>query len=387
MQKSLALLLCVAIAAAVCLSQARAEPPELGKLGFVRQVPEPRVASAGSYHVIRLVGPKDPAKGLVHAKAQTGRLGSLLLALDADSAEAETLNLVRVIPAPEGKADFTDAVTREMDLTAENYARVQVGPVLVRQQGRDLPFHLNLVVRQANGGRLLAYGTTRMASQARVAFGQTERQVCLINTAPSAQLGQIVQIATTAEGLAGPVEEYFLDQPIPVAGQWFKLRGDLEKMTVRAVPVQRKTGRVKCPADRVALLLQGSGNARQLAWARDGLLPVPQGRFHVRRAWLFGKVPEGKTAGPAVGLYLPSSQLTIVAGQTAKLDARLPLRAQTRVTTTRNRSVRINMRMEDSAGNRVISVVLSDGKPAPAPKVRVVDAGGKVVHTATLEYG
>jgi hypothetical protein len=386
MHNLLRTLLCGALVAAFLFAPARAEGPQTGKLEFMAQPPEPRVAPGGSFHVIRLVGPEDSAKGLVHAKALTGRLGPLLIALDADSPEAETLNIVRVIPAPDGKADFTDAVTSEMNLAADDYTHLRMGPAVVKHQGRDLPFQLHLVVRMTNRSRPSAYGSTRMASQARVAFGRKIRQLCIVNTDPRPQLGQIVQIATTAEGLSGPVEEYFLDQPILVDGQWFQIRADIKKMTVRAVPVQRKTGRVKCPAGRVALLLQGPRNAQQLAWSRDGSIAVASGSYRVRRAWLLGPAPKGKTTGPVVSLYMPSKQLTIREGKTARLDVRLPLVAKTRATLTRG-SVRVNVRLEDAAGNRVVSVVLSDGQPAPPPKVRIVDPDGKVVHTATLEYG
>ncbi|MFP4356619.1 MAG: hypothetical protein ACLFUJ_16025 [Phycisphaerae bacterium] len=384
--RSRLLLLIVAGLVALPPSMGADDPPEVGKLEPCKEKPAFRWLSGNSYQVLDRRNMQ--AKGLVHAQAEILKLGPVLIAVDADKADADQLNLVRVIRSVSQNPDFTDATVKP--ITQDRYARafVEISPMRVVNKDITYLLHIGLYLRLSRE-QIYGYARTSFGFQAPCRFGDAVRQVRLVNSDLKPGLGDLVQVAATDKGLSGPVHEYYLDQPIRVGDSWYKLSADEKNMTLQARAMDLKSGTVQVASAPVGLDVQSS-HGEMVCWLDETTGQLPAGRYNIDSAWLLGKPSGAEGKGPYARVIYGGKPFEIKADQSVKLQLGLPLQAGVSTSGRPSRGanlMRINLTLADAFNNRVVDVSLPNGSRPPAPKFRVLDAGGKVVHEGTLEYG
>jgi len=103
--------------------------------------------------------------------------------------------------------------------------------------------------------------------------------------------------------------------------------------------------------------------------------------------------PAGKGEGPATRFASEVSgareqslpTFTVAPGKVASVTAGPPLTAAPMVRHS-DSWIFFSLDLSDSAGLKVSHLTVKGQRPPP-PKIEVVDAAGKMIHSATMEYG
>lgn len=192
------------------------------------------------------------------------------------------------------------------------------------------------------------------------------------------------------------VKAYF-GQPVLVGKAWYELATSPDGRKVSAKPVQLKSGQIAMDTGKWEVVLVNGGKAFFVSGGKDPAA-VPAGRYTLlyyrewsapdakgARAWLLAAdmdfVGRGKGKGTVV---------SVSPGKVTKLALGSPLNCELRAVAT-GRSVTFSLDTPKTRGGLSAAIITRPGgwitaQPHP-PKVRVLDAKGKTVHTAALEYG
>ena len=138
------------------------------------------------------------------------------------------------------------------------------------------------------------------------------------------------------------------------------------------------------PANQWRCTLAGEKHCLTVSGGREPVA-LPPDRYRVRSYRLSLK-SDGAARGPTIGGGGSTQSVDVPAGKTTPLGIGSPIRA--RVTVTKSPAgVRLSLSQTDAAGAEISSVLGTGGKRPAKPEIDVVDGKGKVVYTATLEYG
>jgi hypothetical protein len=357
--------------------------------------------------------------GLVHANARISTVGSyagkkVICAIDADSADAKTPNLIRFDFS--GKREFTEAVV--LPLTGhseENYFQATFGPknVVVRQGDAEIPVCIEGDYTRMEATYRWCEVYLGSAIERTVTIGETSYPVRFVDgnsdldfadkyrrpsTSPYGGYEQTSADTVIIGSEDGSFDDRstsaFYGQPIAIGGGWFRLDLPDGEQAIEATALNLKGGKLKLEADSWYAIVENDAYYFEL---NGGPTPValPVGDYHLR--YFMSRPREDASArGPilAVGTPYgrdqtrPNPDIHIKEGETFTLGVGAPLQARVEANKGRqDRQVYLSLALTDASGRRVSSLSNAKGSSPKAPTIKVFGADGKQVHSATLEYG
>ncbi len=305
-----------------------------------------------------------------------------------------------------GRGRYHDAPT--VPLT-ERGAGLQIGPADVEAEvdGRTLNIRVEgNYTRRGNFRRMgLRLGT---GLEGEVAFGDQTRRVRLVDGVGNLRFGDApvrmgrgrVNIENAGDSVAvfkpgsddAETRAYF-GQPVRVADQWYELKLSNDMTSLSAEPVEIETGKVELPLDEWTAVLWGRRHVVYAESSEDGgPMEVPADTYVV-----FGYSPglriEGHrrpavlrrrdASGPEQGWSQP---VVVRPGSTVSAEVGPPL-VGTPTVREANRQVRISLSLTDAAGVRIADVRKPNGRRPDPPRLEIVAANGRVVHSGVMGYG
>jgi hypothetical protein len=399
----------VALAAAACawagegdLRPAACDPQEaLGAQRHYASGSQMRTAPEGS-------GTVSPRATVI-----TFRIGQRVwrLAVDASKPKAERPNVVRL--DFENRGTFRDApvvplkVERQDRRPGGTQLAAQIGPkdVKVTRDGRSLAVRV-LGHYYHSGGYRYAWLSLGAALEGECRFGEKVYAVRLIDgdgnlkftdaTAAVAVRGRVFQrlrygdtLAVYPRGTDKPRDalRYHVGHPVLVDGTWYDVSVSADQKRITARPAKLRIGKLQVGQQRwSATLLQGRRVLRLTGGPEP--MPVPIGR-HLVIDFTQWSAPgkDGRRAMLERSNYGKTLYATVPADGVGRCVAGTPLSASIRCRLSDGRRLQMSLNLVDASGADVGELLLTNGKRPKPPTIRVLDATGKQVHTAALEYG
>lgn len=191
--------------------------------------------------------------------------------------------------------------------------------------------------------------------------------------------GDTIQVDT---GDGNTMTAYY-GQPVLVDGTWYDVTVSKDGKTVSAKPLKLQTGTIDCGAKKWSAMLIGEKHVLSVE-SQGGAVAVPAGAYAMTD---YTESGEGKAQfmWGERELYTGKA-IEVASGKTMSLTVGSPLQAMVTVS-IRKGKVTMNLAMTDAAGTSVDYVTTAKGDLPPAPKVEILDAEGKSVYKASLEYG
>jgi len=358
-------------------------------------------------------GKAGPDAGTVHPKVVVATLRSggvtIAAAIDADAPDAPGANVLRLDLTGEGR--FADALTVPLRPRAESpssYFMVDVGPAVVTvvRDGVSLPVTVEGLYYKRRGNRYRYLRLSLLTAREGVCdFGGKTRRVRVVDctndltvNTPSrlgskkgrpeiAAHGDTILVdlgggtfssETTAKAMVG--------QPVLVDGRWYDMKVSDDQKRLTAAPLKKPTGMLHVDQGKWWIRLLSAD--RLVAFqAGPKPVPVPAGSYEIVSGGheYFAPTPgvlllDNKNVEPVI--------VKIEPGKTAELPFGSPvmLRIKTKVV---GRKVSMDLVQADSAGLNVKALVVGADRmpPRPAPRLKVLDAAGNIVHRGNFEYG
>ncbi len=357
--------------------------------------------------------------GLVHANARISTLGTyaganVICAIDADSADAKTPNLIRFDFT--GKREFTEAVV--LPLTGhseENYFQARFGPknVVVRQGDAEIPVCIEGDYTRMEGAYRWCVVYLGSAIERSVTIGETSYPVRFVDGNSDLDFADTYRRpSTSSDGgyeqtsadtvIIGRADGSFDDrstwafygQPISIGEGWFRLHLPDGEQAIQATALDLKAGKLKLEADSWYAVIENDEYYFELNGGRTPVA-LPVGEYHLR--YFMDRPSEDSQArGPVLAVgnpyardrNRPDPEIHIKAGETSTLRVGAPLKARVEARKGRQkREVYLSLALTDAGGRRVSQLSNAKGASPKAPAIKVFGADSKEVHSATLEYG
>ena len=340
------------------------------------------------------------------------------VAIDATTPEATEPELVLLDFS--GKGRFTDACTAPLKITAGagHTIEAMIGPVPIHipLDGRVLAVTVRgNYQRQGLTYRRLKIGFD-VGLQGRCDFGGKTRTVCVVDGTgdlrpgdpfkPILRDGQVAGRTTgdtlmidTGDGTfedPSKVIRVCYGQPVWIDGAWYDVKVGDDGSSLQVDRVDLPTGRLKVAAANWEMILVSPQRVMWVSSTQPGQdLPLPAGSYVVMRFKQYAQFGESDSAailveGPSTNQghmeRIPSDPVVqIMPDGTAELAIGTPLTAEVEASVSGS-EVRFSLKVTD-AGGRSPDYVKIAGDRRPQPTLRVLDAAGKEVHAAAIEYG
>ena len=382
---------CCALAA---VAVALAAGPALAGVGDLQYVKPPPNLPMG-IPLLTLAKAAVPAKhGLISPNARlVPTVPGISVAFDASTAGSKRLDVIRIDPT--GKNNFANALKLKLPDhpgTGSAIGRLGPTPAEVTREGRKIPVLVSAFFLQ-HPKQFMGCVSLTVAAEGTCAFGQTTRKVRVIGR--NGAVGLAAAGSSPARGReVDEIEEADaqgnfprrraatpLNQPLQVDGKWYTAK--VTGMKVSASLMAGETGKLSVGAARWTCTLTGKTATLAVTGGAEPV-EVPVGSYKVRDYQFFSEADPGKFVPVIRGRG--AKTLDIAAGTVAALKIGPPLQANISIRQKAGK-VTFSLAMTDAAGGAVFAISVANGSSPPPPTIDVVDAGGKRVYTAKLEYG
>lgn len=354
----------------------------------------------------------DPNAGCASEHAVTAKVfyagRNILLAIDCAKPGDKAPSVVRVDFTGEG--DFSDAPTVPFKVrhSARNYYYAQIGPgtVTMDKDGASLSISIrgyyNKQGDRRNMGLILA-----AARSAKVSFGDTQATATLVDGTGNLEFDDPAQVAHQAgrpiamkssgdtvhiqTGRVARAVPY--GSPLRIAGDWYTVTATEDGRQITVKPYDGKLGTIDLDDRTVqSPLLVGTQHLLQLGTVSGKVkLPVDTYVFG-NYSMVAGDPGRSWTLQVRAGDFRKAKPFTVTDGATTRPSLGGPLSARIIAHSYRRRansptSIRFSFQLTDVNGLPVGNLQGPRGRRPDPPKLTVVDASGKQVYQASMEYG
>ena len=297
-----------------------------------------------------------------------------------------------------GEGSFSEApvlgVRTVRDDASMYMAKIGPARIALKKDGLSIPVNINGRCGESKGKPWM-YVYFTAAVEGVCQFGETTRKVRIIDcsvdmTFGSARPGEDAPAKYVRAQIAEESGKFVIKgsrtapgspmkMPAQVGGKWYVLSVVGMKVSAKALT---------CPMGKVA----GDGTKWQLQltsekhkiWVAGGAEPVdvPVDTYVLSGCSFFADGPKQVARVSSA----PKTPFNVVAGETISVPTNLPIKA-TVLAVVKEGEATFSLQQTDAAGFRITGILNGAGLRPTAPTIDVVDQGGKVVHTAKMEYG
>ena len=349
----------------------------------------------------------DPnAAGLVSPDAvvATGEKGGVALsvAVDASKAGGEPHEVLRIDPTGKGKFQSAAVIgTEKGRATSEGHGGLStriVPPATIEiiRNGRKIPAAIRGDLFLRSTGRPELAVTIVCGAEGTCAFGKTVRKVRLLDGDGNFSFGDRVPDKPYDERGTYRLNDYFevagaegeptgprrnVGEIVQVNGTWYAMQ--IDGLTVSAKPVPGPTGTLTIGRPRWEAEFKGKTHRFRL---QGGPAPVtvPADTYTVLGYTVHASGDPGDKGLRVVGYR--SRPFAVHPGRTTTLPTALAMVCKMSAR-ARGRNVVLSLAPADRCGPQGALVTHAAGGRSKQPSIEVLDAGGKVVHVARMEYG
>ena len=351
--------------------------------------------------------------GTVHPMATvlTARSGDLTvdLAIDSADAKASAPNLVRFDFTGKGKFNDQDVAPLKSASTGTSYYQATFGPAVISVQrgGRAVPVTVQGVYYRSSSSRRAQF-TLVAGVEGKCAFGEKTFAVRIIDgngniafgdkttaqrsggRAVGYVMGDTLAIDTGDGTFTKSVQKCMFGQPVLVGGSWYQVTVTADASKVQGRPLELKAGKLRIAHDHWSCVMVGGNDVLHVSGGREPV-SLPAGPYTVVSYAEYtgeaSQAPRGAlSSGRMAGYSGRSKTCQVAAEKVTELVVGSPMTASV-VTSQSGRALQFNLRLVDASGVQVDSLFLPGRRIPPPPKVKILNAAGKQIYAATLEYG
>jgi hypothetical protein len=402
-QRELAMKHVIAAALVMCLSASAygavgdlapkaGEPDRYGGSILQMQAPEaPKPAPAGC-------GTVNPNAKII---TMGGSASSVVVAFDAEKADAKILDVLRI--DSDGTGKFTADASIPIAWPApDGTGSAQIGPATITlvRDGRKVPVTVKGVAASSTSGMASMFLIFSTCLEGQCAIGDKTYTVRLVDTTGNFRAADAAKV-TLKDGV--PVDQGrgdaiwvaagegaqlksvgSLGQPFLMDGRWYEMSVSADQSKVTASAVKGPFGKIKVDADQWQARLVGTERVIAISGGKEPV-EVPAGKYAV----LTGSMTKSKVLAMMTDSRFAqgkAAMFEVPADKTVENPFGQPLATSVEVTLTGRNA--IFMPTVTDAGGRFVGsfFVLGTGVSKSGGQFEVTDADGKIVYSASLEF-
>lgn len=362
----------------------------------------------------------DANSGAVNANATVVKLRrgelSVAVCIDTKSEDGKVPDVVRIDLTGKGQFDGAATVPLKNTSSPNTFMATFSGKIRTRHGDSNVPVWVQGEYRKYNKNHRYASVKLLTAAECSCRFGAKTFPVRILDGDTNLKLGD----SWKSSGLlrrAGRLEFgdwVFIDtddndragfmsrtttvatpygQPVKIDGKWYDITLSEDGGSMTAKSVKIKTGKLVVPHKKWNGMLASSDWLVIENHGDDTPIEVKVGKYKVARFMQYAPSGSGSGRMSRMGFHRVAQggeAAVVKEGRTTKMKIGPPLVARVRpkVMTIRGKGqwVRFSLEVTD-VGGRELQVLSVEGGRRPTPKLSIVNADGREVHSVSMRYG